>query len=533
MTGSRRIVAAFLTAWAACAGLRAAEDGPFEGETSVSGPARAAVPPEAVYDGCAPSYHEWRLAALRHNLEAADRVKGESVGSVRLRLKGGEAREEVFLAEARRRAAAAGANMLCAERSGGAKRGAMVFELVRVEHEGRPVPPMFLLLLASATFRDDAQLESLLTRWDTVHPASAPRAVPPPPAVVAAVAAPSPPPAVPAETLAPAAAAVVPPAPVPASPVEKEAKPPVEEEPASGEEAKPPVPEEPADGKEAELPDERELVLRKMKAPDLPPTGKTPPLPAGLKAAKLPEPKPVEMSGLPDAPALKPIEPKPPRGAESESGEGTKSPGRASRAGFLSLLVPGLGQAVVEGDKAGGARAFLVQVLWAAGSSVGQREFRAKVERGLDDVYAYKAARFGLGTAWVAQSAALTLRLWPGIDEEPDDVGGAVSRSMLVPGWGLLHAGRYELGLNVMAWEGFAWYWGSKAELRRQDRVALVAWTHWTQAVLTGWLVSSGGGASSRAGRAADVTVAVEPRDGGTTFALRRRFGGLRPVSTR
>lgn len=190
-------------------------------------------------------------------------------------------------------------------------------------------------------------------------------------------------------------------------------------------------------------------------------------------------------------------------------------PASAVKAGGLSLLVPGLGQ-WTRGDKTRAQAAFLSQTVAIVVQTGVGNEVRGKVDKGLDDVYLYRSAKFGAGALWMSQSLGTTIRAWQG-ERPPCTVNGALWRSLAIPGWGLIHAGHYELGFNVLAWEGYAWYWGTKTELRRQDRISLLAFSYWGQFLLTGLLAKD---------RPSDVTVSTMFGGERMTLTAGKRFGG-------
>src|SRR5207244_3091411 len=94
-----------------------------------------------------------------------------------------------LIREARRAAAARGANILFSTDSSGSQRRQMTFEAYRMEYEDVVVPPAFLKILPTTAFRDDAYLRSLIAEWEqkgkgpytegpVFGPAPAPAAVP-------------------------------------------------------------------------------------------------------------------------------------------------------------------------------------------------------------------------------------------------------------------------------------------------------------------------------------------------------------------
>lgn len=175
--------------------------------------------------------------------------------------------------------------------------------------------------------------------------------------------------------------------------------------------------------------------------------------------------------------------------------------GRALRAGFLSLLVPGLGQ-WVEGESVRGPITFVGEGGLVLAASLVSDHVAKQVDRRMRDQYQYQFIRFGAGAEWISQAAGTVVRFWP---HEPRRVspGAAVAKSLVLPGWGLWSSGYYETALNVLAWEGFFAWWatrgvwinpehfnGERQQLLSFNLAALMA-VHAAQIVMTGHAVQN------------------------------------------
>jgi len=431
--------------------------------------------PEEVHDQTFPTFDAWRARAVKNNPGLAKGLSAARVATIELRVRGrASAHRDVFLSAARRAAGAAGANLLCAS-PGPAAVPALTFQAYRVVHEGVPLPGDFIGYLAAASFREQTYLENLMKDW-TYKKSNAPPALPASSPRVAQ--------RKPRGEAAPEQAAVpeMPPAPPPAAKREKSSAP-----PRGG---KPPV--------TLDL-----SLLGAVGMSRLPPPGGTvpgasgptgagyaPPLSAGSAALSSTDTAPASPVHSAKTPAGKipapVVVPSAPAG-RSDAPKILSKPG-ALGAGTLSLVLPGLGQWRA-GDRPGAAGAFLRQAGFLAVSYGMKKKAGDDVERRLDDIYLYRAAKYGAGSAWLGQSVGTVMRHWPRAPA-PRSADGAIARAIVFPGGGLWHAGRYELAVNVMAWEGFVLYWGTKTELRRDDRVSLIAFTHFAQIALTGFLAS-------------------------------------------
>ncbi len=490
----------------------AAEDSHSVAITTRSGVSYPPLELREVWGASDLSLYDWQSRALKENIEIAAKVRSVKLADIRVRHAGeSPASDDWFLGVARSSAAALGANFLCSAGAKTGDRSVRAFEAYRLQYGEMPLPPEFIGLLPTKHFSDASHLESLLARWrETRMSASrgpgAPARPSSPQGPPAAPAPPSSPPAPPAR-----AGAVAPPLPAPApSPVVQGPPPPTGPKEAAPETGKP---QEPVPGPEPEKraqeratpspPEQPPVPFPEAAAPKPAPTTPPPPSPHSLPALKgeglsagqvstgtLAVPRP---SGAFPAVERQTVERSKPKAEPPPP-----SPAAAVKAGGLSLLVPGLGQ-WTRGDKTRAQTAFLSQIVAIVVQTGVGNEVNSKVDKGLDDIYLYRSAKFGAGALWLSQSAGTTLRAWRG-ERPPCTVNGALWRSLLVPGWGLIHSGHYELGFNVLAWEGYAWYWGTKTELRRRDRIGLLALSYWGQVVLTGLLAKD---------RPSDVTLST------------------------
>ncbi len=485
-----------------------------------------------------PSYYDWRKAALKNNLNVVSKMTATKTAVVVITdAPSPPASEEMFVFEARKAAAAAGANLLCVKPGGRAAEGKMKFDLYRLQFEGKPVPADFIRLLAATSFHDDSYLQSLLEEWiqktRTVDMNPPPRpspVVPTLPAAVASPVVPVPPPAKAEDKKEPAASAVSLPLPVEQVPPpakekgEKEA--PVgkkegagsaDKKSSSGGEKKEERKGEPGGPLPTILPGspvpEMSLSKEDLPLPSADP-GRTEQGKVAVSTAS-PEPRPVEEVPGASSSAPVPSAAVPPSDPAARKTEAPRL--KAVGAGCLSMLVPGLGQRAA-GDKAKAAVVFATQVGLLTGSAMLGDHIKKNVDRGLSDVYWYRVSKYVAAAYWVSQSAATTVRLWPKKEKTPPDVNGALARSFVLPGWGLIYSGYYETGFNVMALEGFVLYWGTKSELPKKERLNLVAFSHWGQVVLTGVLAKY---------KAAGLRAALVPADdgAGVVFVLQKRFG--------
>ncbi len=207
--------------------------------------------------------------------------------------------------------------------------------------------------------------------------------------------------------------------------------------------------------------------------------------------------------------------------------------GRARRAGFLSLLVPGLGQ-WVEGESVRGPVTLVGEGGLVLAASLVSDRVAKQVDRQMRDQYQYQFVRFGAGAEWIAQAAGTVVRFWP---HEPRRVsaGAAVAKSLVVPGWGLWSCGYYETALNVLAWEGFFAWWatrgvwinpehfnGERQQLLSFNVAALMA-VHAAQIVMTGHA------ARNANDRHEASTLSLDAAPGRLGLRWAKRFGNTPP----
>jgi len=473
------------------------------------------------------TYAEWRASSLGVNPQLTSKTRGQKMARFRIQLRGADEKrsESMFFIKARQTAAQWGANYVCAtEPSLSGPRREWTFEAYRLTFDGRRLDPLFIRLINTTPVRESGYIKALMDKWlkleeQAVKNPSVGRhheelaivkskiqeAVEQvgvaPPELVAEVHASS----------GPAVKAL-------------------EEKESARQEAEPAKQEAKKEPEKAPVPEA--VIQDSPVAPSMvEPVGKkgfsssagsaSSSTVASPIQAVIPEPgppRPEEKKEAVKASASLPEESSFPAPAEKILTPEQYQRREALHSGTLSLLLPGLGQ-IATGDKVRGTVTMAVETGLLTASFLVEKRVNDKLDRNLRDIYLYRTLKYATVSTWASQAVGTMMRVWPKDPSHTPTPRGALQRSIFIPGWGLVYSGHYELGLNVMAWEGYVAYWATKNELHAADRRNILAFTYWGQLVLTALMASHYPSASS-------PQLRIESDGEKSSIMIDKRFGG-------